>query len=247
MSNSNDINPPKWPLRFLKLIVRKNYLEEIEGDLEEVFHDFLEEHSITKAKRLYALEVFKILRPSLVRKLTGTYRLNRFGLFHHFLKIGWRNLLKEKLYSFINIGGLTVGLTVCLTLLIFVKYESSFDAHHSLAERTWRVVQHTQYPEEEVYWNTTAYPLASALRTDFPELSLVTQMAGPFKRLFSVKDSTNVQLFEEDHVLFTDQFYFQTFDVKWLAGNSTSAFEDMNSVVLSKSVATKYFDDYKNK
>ncbi|WP_273568239.1 ABC transporter permease [Maribacter halichondriae] len=160
----------------------------------------------------------------------------------NYLKIGWRNLWKNKTSSFINIFGLTLGISVCVAILIFVQYESSFDAYHGKSAETFRVVQHTNFPNETLYWNTTAYPLAEALRNDFPEIDLVTQISGPVSRVFKVQDDVgNENLFEEPQVLFVDPYYPKTFDVKWLAGDKNTALNEMNSVVLTEILAQKYF------
>ena len=69
MSQPINIHPPKWPLRFLRFFVKKEYLEEIEGDMEEVFYDQVEKYSYRKARRLYIWETIKLLRPILIRNL----------------------------------------------------------------------------------------------------------------------------------------------------------------------------------
>jgi len=159
----------------------------------------------------------------------------------NYLKIAWRNLLRNKISSFINIFGLTISLCVCVTLLIFVEYERSFDTYHTKAENTFRVVQHNAMPNETLYWNTTAYPLAAALRNDLPEIAAVTQIAGPVKRTFKVGDDTNQLLFEEPKVLFVDPEYPHIFDVEWLAGDKNSALNHPDSAVLTADLALNYF------
>jgi ABC-type antimicrobial peptide transport system permease subunit len=150
--------------------------------------------------------------------------------------------MKNKLSSFINVFGLTIGISVCIVILIFVRYESTFDAFHEKSDETFRVVQHNKLPNQTLYWNTTAYPLAEALRSDFPEIEMVTQIAGPVNRVFKVEDGLqNVNLFEEPSVLFVDQYYPKTFDVAWLAGDKNTALELMNSVVLTETLAERYF------
>lgn len=158
------------------------------------------------------------------------------------LKIAWRNLIKNKTSSLINLLGLTVGITVCVVILIFVQYESTFDGYHENSDRTFRVVQHNQMANQVLYWNTTAYPLAEALRNDFPEIDKVTQIAGPFTRTFQIEDGFDEEnLFEEPDVLFVDPFYPETFDVEWLAGNENTALTGMNSIVLTERLAQRYF------
>ena len=80
MNETQNIRPPKWPLAFLKFFVRKDYLEEIEGDMEEVFQDTLEHHSLPKANRIYAWEMLKLFRPTLIKRLSGTQKLTQYGM-----------------------------------------------------------------------------------------------------------------------------------------------------------------------
>ncbi|MEM1257283.1 MAG: ABC transporter permease [Bacteroidota bacterium] len=161
----------------------------------------------------------------------------------NFLKIAIRNMLRNRLSSFINVFGLTLGISACVVILIFVEYESSFDSFHKNANNTFRVVQHTKLPNETLYWNTTAYPLAAAMRNDFPEIDMVTQISGPVTRVFEVKDSfESNNLFEEPKVLFVDPFYPKVFDVEWVAGNKEEALNETASVVLTENLAQKYFN-----
>ncbi|WP_136468265.1 ABC transporter permease [Flagellimonas onchidii] len=160
----------------------------------------------------------------------------------NYIKVAWRNLIKNRLSSFINVFGLTLGISVCVTILIFVRYESTFDAFHKKADLTYRIVQHSLLPNQTLYWNTTAYPLAEALRNDFPEINQVTQISGPVSRVLKVEDALgNENLFEEPEILFVDEYYPKTFDLIWLAGNENTALREINSVVLTETMAKRYF------
>ena len=140
------------------------------------------------------------------------------------LMLAWRNLGRQKIFSFVNILGLSIGITCCLVISIFVRYELSFDHYHQKADQIYKVVQETKFAEGMKYWSTTAYPLAEAIRNDFSNVSMVTQASGPVPRMFRVEDkSGNVFRFEEEYVLFVDPFYPKVFDFKWLQGNPETA------------------------
>lgn len=161
----------------------------------------------------------------------------------NYLKTALRRLGRNKSLAFIKVLGLSIGITCCLVIYTFLSYELSFDQHHEKADHIYRVVQHTKFTDDTYYWSSTAYPLAEALRNDFPDdLSLVTQTAGPVTRNFGLTD-TNSELdkFDEEQVLFVDPFFWQVFDIDWLQGNSETAFSNMNSAVLSKSLAIQVF------
>jgi putative ABC transport system permease protein len=159
------------------------------------------------------------------------------------LILAWRNLGRQKIFSVVNILGLSIGITCCLVISIFVRYELSFDHYHQKADHIYKVVQETKFAEGIKYWGTTAYPLADAIRNDFSNVSMVTQASGPVPRMFRVEDkSGNVFRFEEEYVLFVDPFYPKVFDFKWLQGDHETALSNTSSVILTESLAKKYFN-----
>jgi len=157
--------------------------------------------------------------------------------------LAWRNLGRQKVFSIINILGLSLGITCCLVISLFVRYELGFDHYHEKADQTYKVVQETKFAEGMKYWNTTAYPLAEAIRNDFSNVSMVTQASGPVPRMFRAEDkSGNVFRFEEEYVLFVDPYYPKVFDFTWIQGNPETALSNTSSVVLTESIARKYFN-----
>lgn len=163
-------------------------------------------------------------------------------MFKSYLTIAFRYLVRNKSFSVVNIIGLSVGITACLVMLIFIRYELSFDGFHKKAANTYRVVQQTKFPDQTSYGNITAYPLAEALRSDFSEFATVTQASGPVSRTFSLEEKPgSINRFEERLVLFVDPWYPKVFDIEWLAGNPETALTDPGSVVLTESVLSKCF------
>ena len=165
-------------------------------------------------------------------------------MIRNYFKIAWRNIVKHKLSSTINIFGIVLGITSCVVLLLFVKYESSFDDGHSKSELTYRLVQHKEFPEETFYLNVTPYPLAEALRNDLPGLNNVTQIVGLTTQILGVENSQGVlSSFKESNIMFVDDYYSKVFDnINWLTGHKLNALNDSNSIVLTENLANKYFD-----
>ncbi len=239
--------PPKHIIRFFRWFCRPDYVDDIEGDLLERYETRVKSDGIKRAKINLWLEVLKLMRPSLLKRVHHGQKLNHFGMFKHNLTIGWRNILRKKSFSLINVVGLSTGAAVCLLTLIFYRYETSFDHHHQQADQTYRVVQHTILPDDELFWSTTAYPLAAALRNDFPDFANVTQTSGPTNRLFSAQNELNEKvLFEEQHVLFADQYYPQVFDFEWVVGQPEKALESPNSLIITERIAKKCFGEQYN-
>ena len=91
-----DIHPPRWSQRLLRSFLKKEYVEEIEGDIDEVFQDYLEQFSVKKAKKLYTREVFKALRPALTKRLINTKKFNQLAMFKHNLTLAIRGFKRYK-------------------------------------------------------------------------------------------------------------------------------------------------------
>ena len=140
MKGQSDIYPPRWPLKFLRYFVKDEYLEEIEGDMGEIFQDNLLTLSFSKAKRLYAWETLKLLRPILIKKIEGGAKLNNNGMFKNYVKIALRNIKKHKVYSFINVFGLALGIAASSLILLWVQDELSYDNFHNNLDKIHRVV-----------------------------------------------------------------------------------------------------------
>src|SRR5688572_20235220 len=129
--------PPRLPLKMLRWFVNAQFIEEVEGDLEELFNERLQYQNVWRAKLLYFIDVCRALRP---------YHSSRKPLaigheiFHGiFFRMGIRNLFKRKAYSMINIAGLSIGLVSFLLILEYVAFERSYDSFHENAENIYRV------------------------------------------------------------------------------------------------------------
>ena len=94
-SYMTEIHPPKWPVKLLRFFLKKEYVEEIEGDMEEIFYDNAEVLSLSKAKRIYTWEMLKLLRPALLRNFKHV-TFNPFVMYKNYLKIALRNLTNQK-------------------------------------------------------------------------------------------------------------------------------------------------------
>lgn len=159
-----------------------------------------------------------------------------------YFTIAWRNLLRNQLSSVINIIGLTIGFSCCIVIFIFIEYEATFDKTQSNYNDIYRIVQHTKFPDQTVYWNTTPYPLAETVRNDLSGVDRVTQISGPVGGTFSMlNDRGEREVYDEPSILFIDNYFPEVFDMQWLHGNPEMALAEANSVVLTESLAKKYF------
>jgi putative ABC transport system permease protein len=155
----------------------------------------------------------------------------------NYFTIALRNILRNKLYSFINIGGLSIGLAVCLLIFLFVKNEVSYDNWLTDSERMYRV-ESTRHENMQAKRLTADSPalMQEAMRRHYSqEIDASTRV---FPRFHWVKKG---DLQNEETIALVDPTFFDVFDLPIIAGNPAAAFQDFNSLVITESVAKKYF------
>jgi putative ABC transport system permease protein len=148
-------------------------------------------------------------------------------MFKSYFTIGWRNLLKSKTHSFINIGGLAVGIASCLLIGLYITDELSYDHYHTNADRIQRIVAED--------WAKMPPALAPALTTTYPHLA---EQAVRFWPVFSPAKMRHKEVvFVESGIVFADPNVFSVFTWPLISGNPSKVLADKNSVVLTKSMA----------
>jgi putative ABC transport system permease protein len=159
----------------------------------------------------------------------------------NYLRIAVRNLAKYKFISFINLFGLTVGITCCLVILSYILHETSYDRYNSKADRIWRVTRSFNDPNGVVslHLGTVAPPFGPLLRNDFPDIQKMTRLLEMDQKPMRYED----KIFNEKNIFFADTSFFDIFDVTLLEGNPKTALVYPNSILLTPDVARKYFGD----
>ncbi len=154
-----------------------------------------------------------------------------------------RALKRNWNYTVINVVGLTFGLACWLLLFLAIRYELSYDRHHANADRTYRLISYYKNSTDEGRNAGVALPALAALRTDFPQLknqlTMVYELFGPLVRV----NGKQASKFQEEVgvVSFVEPAFFRVFDYHWDKGNSATAVNNPNTVVLSERMAHKYF------
>jgi len=159
-------------------------------------------------------------------------------MFKNYFKSSWRSLWKNKFYSTINIAGLAIGLAVGIMILLWAQDELSFDSFHKHAGNIYKINSHLGKGADEQIWEGAPAPLAIFCRQSVPEVEnevRIDNANGPF--LFKYADKK----FIETHLACVDSTFFSVFDFKMIQGNRQKPFPNMNSIILTKSKAKKYF------
>ena len=153
------------------------------------------------------------------------------------LKIALRNFKKDKWYSLLNILGLTIGITFSLFLIFYIKDELSYDRYHEKADRIHRIVSYIQEKDKNTNWTITQAPLAQTLKKDFPEVEESARLMNRERTLFKNGENN----FYETKIYYADSTVFKIFSHKFLEGDAANALNAPGNIVISKSVAEKYF------
>jgi putative ABC transport system permease protein len=161
-------------------------------------------------------------------------------MIRNYFTVALRNILKHKLFAVINILGMTIGLTACLLIVLYVGDELSFDRFHADADRIYQVGLHGKMGGQDIRVTSTCPPMAAALTAEIPEIESSTRIAQFFGKP-AVKYEEKV--FAEDQVLFVDSNFFEFFSFTLLEGNPKTVLREINSAVLTPAIATKYFGD----
>jgi ABC-type antimicrobial peptide transport system permease subunit len=160
-------------------------------------------------------------------------------MFKNYLLVAWRNLLRSKKTSVINIAGLSSGITACLFIFMVLRYENSFDTFQPDYNRIYRVVTKTSYETGVQYNSGVSFPVADAMRTEFPQIEKISAFSALSEAQFSIKEGKE-KYKEQKGIYFTEPAYFDMFHTKWLAGKP-AVLSEPDVVVLDKTTAVKYF------
>ena len=158
----------------------------------------------------------------------------------------FRNLVRNKSFLFINVAGLTIGIASCLLIFLVIRFELSFDNYHAKKDRIYRVATVFDRAGGIDYSSGISFPVAAALRVDYPQLEAVANMSSRGNDMITVlEDGKPVKKFRElKGVFFTEPQAFRIFDNKWLAGDPATAISDPYTAALSRSLAIKYFGSW---
>ncbi len=158
-------------------------------------------------------------------------------MLRHYLTIAARNLWKKKAFSAINITGLTVGLTCCLLMALYIQYELNYDRFQSNGSRITRMIMEYSFSGSVSKGNYTSTKVAPSFKKNFPEVEEAARMSGGSKRVIKYGEN----LFVESRFLYADSTFFDIFSFNLLRGDKKQSLSGANKVILTQSSAKKYF------
>jgi putative ABC transport system permease protein len=233
-----NISPPKTFLRFFRWFCHPELKKYIEGDLMELYSKRLKHSGKRNADIKFIADVLLLFRPGIIRPAPNYHHVNNYAMFKSYFKIGWRNLLKNKGYSMINIGGLAMGMTVAMLIGLWVNDELSFNRYHKNYDRIASVMQNQTFNGQVETWNNQALQLGPELRNAY---------GSNFKYVVMGSNIGDRQLSYDDKKLsksgnYMDPEVIDMLSLKMISGDR-DALKPLNSIVLSESVAKAFFGD----
>ncbi|MFT3823425.1 MAG: ABC transporter permease [Chitinophagaceae bacterium] len=170
-------------------------------------------------------------------------------MFRNYLKLAYRNLVRHKGFSIINVVGLAIGIAACLILFLVVRYENSYDTFQPDYQRIYRVVTTDKTPDDEAHTPGIPFPALESLRADLPDVKTGALLSSYGSQITIPNSGTNGapdNRFIEDYgVFYCDPQFFEVFHFKWLAGDG-KVLAEPNTVVLSEEKAKKYFGSWQD-
>jgi len=223
-------NPPALANLLLKFILPNNETKFLSGDFEETYKDIYLEQGLIKARIWFWKQVFMSIPLFLNNRF-----YNGVSMLKNYIKIALRNIWKQKLNTSINIVGLSLGLSCCILIFLFVTDELSYDNFHEKADSIYRVKWNDRYYETS--WAFMPVPLAPASVDFFPEVEEAVRFT-----------DRRVLIYYGDKVIdeyfgFADTNFFNVFSFPLLTGDPQTVLESENSIVLAEMAAEKIFGE----
>ncbi len=162
----------------------------------------------------------------------------------NFIRIAVRNLIKQRVYTVINMVGLAVSITACLLIVLYVQYETSYDKFLPGADQIYKLGLERKYPNYSTFYAAVPHSYAATMQRDFPEVENSLHLLGPNQGVIINYETPEKELktFEEDNFYVTDSSFFSFFDIPLIKGDRKTALAVPNQVIMSRAMAEKYFN-----
>lgn len=227
-------------LRFLKWFCPDHLYEEIEGDLIQKFHRDVKEFGEARAKRRVVWNVIRFFRPGILLRNEFSIELNVIYMILHNLRFSLRHLGRQKLNTSLHVIGLTLGMSVCLLIGLFLRYELSFDGYHDNSDHIYRVNSVWTDTPQKFNLYATPFALAEVLRTTIPGLKKVALVRAHFSTVIEVGPEKR---FKQERVLVVEPEFLDIFKIQIIQGDKNTALKNPYQALLTETTAKKFYGD----
>jgi len=233
--DSKNQSLPRFSAWLLKRLINREVRYSALGDFAEIYAEIRHNQGLWPARIWLGKQMLRSV-PSF---LADSFYWSGIMLKNYF-KIAFRNLKRQKIYSFINITGLSLGLACCILITLYVHFELSYDGYHDKADNIYRIIEIETESGKKQYSAATPAPLAPTLSEEFPDIVQVVRIFHPSwieKWKISYEDRT----FFEEGVFFADPSILEVFNFPLIHGQEQNALREPYSMIITKEMAQKYF------
>ena len=233
--NPKNQSLPKFSAWLLEHVINREVRYSALGDFTETYAEILKNQGLWPARVWLGRQILRSVPSFLADSLywSGVMLKNYF-------KTALRNLKRQKVYSFINITGLSLGLSCCALIALYIHFELSYDGFHDKAENIYRIIEIETESGKKQYSAGTPAPLAPTLSEEFPEIASVVRIFHPSwieKWRISYEDRT----FFEEGVFFAEPSILEVFSFPLIQGQQEDALKEPHSMIITREMAQKYF------
>ena len=231
-------DPPRFFLRFFRWFCHAELRDYIEGDLMELYEERIKDKGKRRADLKFITDVILLFRPGIIRPSVNN-NLNQIDMFRNYLKIAWRNMMKKKMYSFLNLAGLSTGMAVAILIGLWIQSEVSFNKNFELHSRLAQVMVYQALDELSGVGGTVSEPMVEPFRTtysgDFKAASLVSQNGEYHTIKSGEKKISGLGRWAEEE-------FPEMFTLDMISG-SHDALKDPSTMLICQSMAKALFGD----
>ncbi|MEM6641340.1 MAG: ABC transporter permease [Bacteroidota bacterium] len=245
MNSKKTTEPPKWADRILKAFCNEQVIETLQGDLYELYNFRRKLGSKLSADVGFVFDMLSVIRPFALKKFFISKNSSSMSMYKNYLKVSWRNLLRHRMYSTIKIGGLSIGIAVCILISLFVIDELGHDKDFPNVDQLYRLVNVWDQPGQVEKWESCQPMIADMMKSEFPEIEnagrLIPYSGWSFAGSNQVRRAGRLQNAYEEGFAYMDQELFEMLGFTMIYGNRSTALSEPNSMVISEAKAEKYF------
>ncbi|MFC2166902.1 ABC transporter permease [Acidobacteriota bacterium] len=218
--------------KILKIFLPRGESVSVLGDYEELYTEIAQSRGTSKALIWYWVQIIKSIWTGISIHIWWS-----LTMFRSYLTVAVRHLKRHKIYSFINISGLAMGIACCVLILLWINDEVRYDRFHENTNNLYRVLNDLNFGPGSRISRGTAYPLGPAMKEEIPEIKDTVRLLSSSRLLVAYGEK---RYFEENFI-FADPSMFTMFTFPFVKGDPNTALELPSSVVITQKMANKYF------
>ncbi|MEQ8414312.1 MAG: ABC transporter permease [Imperialibacter sp.] len=246
-STPKNAGPPNWAISFFRRFCNDHLCDAVLGDMLELYNRRFTKAGKRKADWLFIWNVIQFLQPFALKKTKKSQNSNTAAMFKNYLKVAWRSMVRQKMYTSIKIGGFALGIAACILISLFIRQELSYDNFYGNGDRIYRAYNEFASEGEVNKWTSFPAPTAGIFKADFPEVVKAGRLI-PYPGWFNAgsnlfRRGDQVQNTYEEGFAYADQSLIDILQIPMVYGQTENALADPYSIVISKTVADKYFPD----